>query len=100
MDTARLFNSFDDKTRFPDKSPLVSESSKPLLPTKDYAAASVFRPENLLREARRQKRLPIENVPDICILDPDGHILRQLQEDGRAQRLPAWACYHTDLFTF
>lgn len=80
--------------------PLVSEAPTPLLQVKDYAAPSVFRPENLLREARRQKGLPIENVPDICILDPDGDILRQLREDGRAQRLPAWACYHTDLFTF
>ena len=71
----------------------MSEASKPLLPTKDYAAASVFRPENLLREARRQKGLQSRNVPDICILDPEGHIQRQLQEHGRAQRLPAWpAC--------
>jgi uridine phosphorylase len=91
---------FDDTPRFPDTNSLVSEASTPLLQAKDYAAASVFRPENLLREARRQKGLPIEDVPEICILDPDGDILRQLRADGRAQRLPAWACYHTDLFAF
>ncbi|WP_428390694.1 nucleoside phosphorylase [Lichenicoccus sp.] len=68
--------------------------------TKDHNAPSVFRPENLLREARRQKDLPVENVPDICVLDPDGDILRQLRADGRATRMSAWACYHTDLFTF
>lgn len=91
---------FDDTTRFNDADPLVSRASTPLLHAKDYTAESVFRPENLLREARRQKGLPIENVPEICILDPDGDILRQLQADGSTQRLPAWACYHTDLFTF
>jgi len=30
--------------------------------TKDYAAASVFRPEHLLREARRQRNLPEHDV--------------------------------------
>ncbi len=90
----------DDTTRLRDTNPLASRASTPLLQAKDYTARSVFRPENLLREARRQKGLPIDNVPDICILDPDGDILRQLRADGRAQRLPAWACYHTELFTF
>lgn len=67
---------------------------------KDYAAPSVFRPENLLREARRQKRLPTEAIPEICVLDPDGDLVRQLHADGRAQRCPGWACYHTDLYCF
>ena len=80
--------------------PLPDDTPTPLSQAKDYAAESVFRPENLLREARRQKFLPAETVPDICILDPDGDILRWLQADGRAQHLPAWACYHTNLFTF
>lgn len=70
------------------------------LADKDYAAPSVFRPENLLREARRQKGLPTAPIPEICVLDPDGDLLRLLRAEGRAQPCPAWACYHTDLYRF
>jgi uridine phosphorylase len=73
--------------------------STPLLQDKHFEQASVFRPENLLREARRQKNLPIGEIPQICLLDPDGDIVRQLRADGRAQACPGWACYHTDLIT-
>jgi uridine phosphorylase len=72
----------------------------PILAGKDYAAPSVFEPENLLREARRQKNLPSAAVPDICVLDPDGDILRMLIKAGRARRSADWACYHTDLYEF
>src|SRR5436190_20236439 len=48
----------------------------PILADKDYASVSVFEPANLLREARRQKCVPEIAVPEICILDPDGDILR------------------------
>lgn len=54
----------------------------------------------LLREARRQKGLPAADVPPICILDPDGDIVRRLRSSGHAQRFDAWPCYHTDLYTF
>ena len=70
----------------------------PLLRAKDYAAPSVFLPENLLREARRQKNLPDGAIPDVCVLDPDGDIVRLLCAGGRGQRSPHWACYHTDLW--
>lgn len=76
-----------------------SGAPTPLLQAKDYAAPSVFRPENLLREARRQKRLPLAAVPEICVLDPDGDVVRQLRADSRARPSPSWACYHTDLYT-
>ena len=72
----------------------------PILADKDYAAASVFTPSNLLREARRQKGLAAVSVPEICVLDPDGDILRRLRRSGHAQRLRSWACYHTELFAF
>lgn len=72
----------------------------PILRRKDHRAASVFTPEALLREARRQKGLADGRVPDICILDPDGDIVRHLVATDRARRLPAWACYHTDLHAF
>ncbi len=72
----------------------------PILAGKDFTAPSVFEPENLLREARRQKSLPCASVPEICILDPDGDIVRTLCRAGRARRSEGWACYHTDLYEF
>jgi uridine phosphorylase len=72
----------------------------PILADKDYPAASVFEPANLLREARRQKGVPEIAVPEICILDPDGDILRALRRDHRARLSPGWACYHTELYEF
>jgi hypothetical protein len=41
----------------------------PLLQNKSPEAASVFSPDALLREARRQKELAPLNVPAVCILD-------------------------------
>ncbi|HEX4171499.1 MAG TPA: nucleoside phosphorylase [Acetobacteraceae bacterium] len=64
---------------------------------KAYGAPSVFRPENLLREARRQRRLPDEPVPAVCALDPDGDIVRALRAGGRSERSAGWACYHTEM---
>ncbi len=60
----------------------------------------MFRPENLLREARRQRNLPDLPVPDVCLLDPDGDIVRQLRAAGRSAPHLGWACYHTGLDTF
>jgi uridine phosphorylase len=67
---------------------------------KDTSAPSVFLPAALLREARRQKHLAVAHVPPICILDPDGDIVRRLRETGEAQLFEGWPCYHTRLDTF
>jgi uridine phosphorylase len=75
-------------------------SPAPLLENKSPAAPSVFSPAALLREARRQKNLATADVPPVCILDPDGDILRRLKNSGEAKRLDTWPCYHTDLYTF
>ena len=72
----------------------------PLLAHKSYGEESVFKPEHLVREARRQKALAEANVPAICILDPDGDIVRWLTSTGRAQADAHWACYHTSLYRF
>jgi uridine phosphorylase len=64
---------------------------------KDTSAPSVFLPAALLREARRQKHLAIAAVPPICILDPDGDIVRRLRQTGEAKPFEQWACYHTQL---
>ena len=79
---------------------MKTEETPPILAHKDYSAASAFKPENLLREARRQKSLPEAPVPEICILDPDGDMVRYLCNAGLADRHPGWACYHTDLYVF
>ncbi len=72
----------------------------PLLRGKKYEDASLFMPENLLREARRQKNITKGIIPSICILDPDGDVVSYLLDDGRAHANPSWACYHTTLYNF
>lgn len=70
----------------------------PILRGKRFGEESVFTPEALLRESRRQKGYPATDVPAVCLLDPDGDILAQLQSDAVASKDASWACYHTDLF--
>ncbi|MDE2006051.1 MAG: hypothetical protein KGI51_05735, partial [Rhodospirillales bacterium] len=78
----------------------MPEPTPPILAAKDPDAVSVFRPENLLREARRQKSLRAAPVPEICVLDPDGDLDTTLRAAGRAASDPDWPCYHTTLARF
>lgn len=64
-----------------------------------FAEPSVFSPQAMLREARRQKHLPDRQVPSVCILDPDGDLARALKAGGRAQPFSSWPCYHTEMLT-
>jgi uridine phosphorylase len=83
----------------PPKQPVPRTAvAAPILAGKRHAAPSAFTPENLLREARRQKRLAASPVPEVCVLDPDGDMVRRLRSLGRAQQDGAWACYHTELY--
>ena len=75
-------------------------SSPPILDNKEPYAPSVFEPGALLREARRQKGLPVANVPPVCVLDPDGDIVRRLRKEGRSRPFEDWPCYHTQLDAF
>jgi hypothetical protein len=52
----------------------------PIVDRKDHKTPSLFRPEALLREARRQRQLPFVAVPEICVLDPDGDSGESLKE--------------------
>jgi purine-nucleoside phosphorylase len=72
----------------------------PLLDNKNPAAKSVFAPSALLREARRQKGLAVTSVPSVCVLDPDGDIVRRLKATAQTHPANNWPCYHTELFTF
>ena len=80
--------------------PQVFFGHAPILEHKYYEMPSVFTPENLLREARRQKELASGTVPAICVLDPDGDLVDYLHATNCASRHPTWACYHTVLDTF
>lgn len=75
-------------------------TTPPILADKHHDAPSAFTPESLLREARRQKGADAVAVPKVCLLDPDGDIVRQLRADGRARRHEGWVCYHTDMYVF
>lgn len=61
---------------------------------------SVFVPSALMREARRQKDIMEANVPAVCLLDPDGDLVRHLRRTGHARPFERWPCYHTELDVF
>jgi uridine phosphorylase len=70
----------------------------PILNPKRHDEPSRFQVENLLREARRQRDLPDLPVPEVCLLDPDGDVVRHLCNTGQASRHRGWACYHSELW--
>jgi uridine phosphorylase len=72
----------------------------PILVNKRASSPSVFAPSALLREARRQKNLETVDVPRVCILDPDGDLVRTLRAEGKVRPFEAWPCYHTELDCF
>lgn len=65
---------------------------------RDHDEPSVFLPQGLLREAQRQRSLAPGVVPQVCLLDPDGDLVRHLRETGKGRRSATWACYHTELW--
>jgi uridine phosphorylase len=78
----------------------IISTQSPLMRNKNHDHPSLFLPENLLREARRQKNIKEGQIPHICILDPDGDILKYLVEKEKAKVNPHWPCYHTQLYNF
>ena len=74
--------------------------SPPILRNKGYRQQSIFQPENLVREGRRQKQVTDGPIPALNILDPDGDILRHLIATGVAAKSEHWPCYHSDLYEF
>lgn len=75
-------------------------SRAPILSGKDPAAPSIFSPITVLSEAKRQKGLRGLWVPAVCVLDPDGDIVRWLKRTGQGVLSDTWACYHSDLYEF
>ena len=58
----------------------------------------MFQVENLLREGRRQRRRSDRPVPAVCVLDPDGDVVRYLRSTGNGELHDGWACYHSELW--
>src|SRR5258707_15350829 len=73
-------------------------AAAPLFERKGHDAPSIFRPENMLREARRQKSLNSAAVPAICVIDPDGDIVTHVRRVGAAAPCESWACFHTRMW--
>ncbi len=71
-----------------------------MINNKSYKQESIFKPKNLLREARRQKSINVCNIPKICLLDPDGDILDYLVESKQASPNKCWAGYHSTMYEF
>jgi uridine phosphorylase len=70
-----------------DRSPLVDH---PL------DAPSAFRPEDLMEAVRRERDLPRESLPPLCVLDFDGDLSDDLLRHGTAVARP-WPCFHTQM---
>jgi uridine phosphorylase len=75
-------------------------TTPPILDNKNPSMPSLFAPAALMREARRQKNISEAQVPAICLLDPDGDLVRHLRRAGHAKPFEGWPCYHTELDVF
>lgn len=71
-----------------------------ILSNKFYNEPSVFLPENLLRESRRQNNIKECNVPEICLLDPDGDLADYLLKKQLCVKNECWACYHSTMYEY
>jgi hypothetical protein len=69
----------------------------PNLDNKHPSMPFVFAPAAWLQEAWRRKGLGTLAVPPVCILDPDGDLVRWLRQTGVAKAVRGLACYHTKL---
>jgi hypothetical protein len=68
---------------------MTESKAPPILSGKHYEEDLAFIPTSLLREARRQKGLADRPVPEVCVLDPYGDIVRQAKGAGRGSRVSA-----------
>jgi uridine phosphorylase len=66
----------------------------------DYDEASVFTVASLVEAAIAQKGLTKTPVPPLCLLDPDGDLVRYLALKGEGRKSDTWPCYHSDLHLF
>ena len=78
---------------------VVEPRRAPIAERTDYDSPSVFNVGDMLREAGRQRGLKPGLAPPVCVLDPDGDIVRHLRCTENVRPSGHWACFHTDLWT-
>jgi uridine phosphorylase len=61
---------------------------------------SAFLPEDLVQAVRVERGIETAPVPQVCVLDFDGDLTDWLVDNGIARRHPAWACFHTTMYSF
>jgi uridine phosphorylase len=73
---------------------------KDSLPLFEHAldSPSTFTPEALIGAVRRERHLPPESIPEICILEFDGDLTDWLVSREMVTRSNSWACFHTTMF--
>ena len=59
---------------------------------------SAFTPEALMQEVRKERHLPSEPIPQICVLEFDGDLTDWLASTGLLRPCKSWACFHTSMF--
>ena len=64
------------------------------------SSPSAFRPEALVEAVRTERGIETASVPEICVLDFDGDLTDWLVKTGMAHPYPAWACFHTTMYSF
>ena len=69
----------------------------PILEHDDPDASSLFTAAAMLSLARQRRGLPDGDVPEVCVLDPDGDVERHLRARGQLRDARQWACFHTEL---
>ena len=71
-----------------------------ILDHKNHGEPSVFDPTACCAKPVVKSISTVQDVPAVCILDPDGDVVRHLKASGKARRFASWPCYHTELHTF
>ena len=64
------------------------------------SSPSAFRPEALVEAVRTERGIEAASVPEICVLDFDDDLTDWLVKTGIAHPHPAWACFHTTMYSF
>jgi hypothetical protein len=75
-----------------------------------WGGPSVIRTRTAAKEAAKGPLVPSTprgglfqqpgRLPSVCILDPDGDLVRRLRQTGAAKPFEGCPCYHTELDTF
>ena len=53
-----------------------------------------------MEAVRTERGIETASVPGICVLDFDGDLTYWLVKTGMAHPYPAWACFHTTMYSF